>query len=218
MADEAAFFSFLESMLIRDEWACAGLSAGEGGNYKASNEFVLSTTVSSQPSADTWGAPQSVSSIFNTKHRLSRAERTSHAHVLARSLQATHIRRCITNDTYLRRLYLSPRHVMALFPTLSRELLPMMMPCSKRRSRNATSKSVRSTLVCREFELVDANGLRWRILLECSLANGCLHCRFLGGWTHFCRENKVATNDYIVFERSSAQSSEIFARVERAKA
>ena len=118
------------------------------------------------------------------------------------------VRRVITNNTYLRRLYLSPGQVLCLFPGLSTDFIPMTQ-----------SRQVRSLLkqkeTARDIDLETCDGRHWASILECVVVpSGHLHCRLVNGWSQLCRDNGVAVHDSVVFEMSASSPNEIAARIE----
>lgn len=119
------------------------------------------------------------------------------------------VRRTISNDTYLRRVYLSPEQALCLFPGLQ----PFSATATMARQVRA---SLRSKVTTQDVVLVTRDGRRWSSVFECVVStNGQLHCRLVNGWSQFCKDNGVAVHDSVVLESSSTNSNEIVAIVER---
>lgn len=209
-ADEAHFFSFLQTLLVDGGTIPLASAAGAGSDLEVVLPVSPHSPPASSPSSQGTAPPApSVSPRARRRPQPPRARRNSAIRALERRSHAKPVRRCITNETYLRRLYLSTRQVAALFSGLSHEMLATM-------GAGTSTKWPRTNAhVSREFELVDAGGARWPTLCECSLAQGKLHCRLVGGWASFCRANGVATKDDVVFERCRGRPGEIAVRVER---
>ena len=120
------------------------------------------------------------------------------------------VRRTITNNTYLRRLYLSPSQALSLFPGLSAGFAPMTQ------SRQVRSEIKHEETAHQVINLISSDGRHWSSVLECAVSlNGQLHCRLVKGWSQFCRDNGVAVYDSVVFEPATSKTNEIVARIER---
>jgi hypothetical protein len=118
------------------------------------------------------------------------------------------VRRRITNDTYLRRLYMPPDSVMRLFPSLSSKLLAMTETRPQRAPPPCLSQ---------DFMLSDPTGRSWRLTCDCKISSsGVLHCRLVGGWSCFCRDNNIAVQDEVVLVRGQGQSADITVCIDRA--
>ena len=119
------------------------------------------------------------------------------------------VRRPLSNETYLRRLHLSPEQAISLLPCLASSVLPV-----------ATSTEVRAKTkyydVRLEISLVNSSGQQWRAVCECVLSSKKkqLHCRLGEGWAQFCRDNGAAVHDVARMERSGAGSGQVQVRFE----
>jgi hypothetical protein len=119
------------------------------------------------------------------------------------------VRRRITNDTYLRRLYMPPDSVICLFPSLSSKLLEM----TALRSEQAHCKP---RYLSQDIVMTDATGRSWPVTCDCKLSSsGILHCRLIGGWSRFCRDNNVAVQDEVVLVRGCGRSADVTVHVDR---
>ena len=106
------------------------------------------------------------------------------------------VQRAISNDTYLRRLHLSPAQTMALLPGFAANLSCAAFPAARRRAEAAFT-DLRFGVT-----LVNSAGARWPAVYECVLsANGQLHCRLVGGWAAFCKANGVCLRDEVVLRQ-----------------
>lgn len=120
------------------------------------------------------------------------------------------ISRVISNDTYLRRLHLSPKQMVALVPCLRLILMPF-----------ATKPDLRARVdlkrVRRQINVVTEAGRSWHVVCECTLyANKKqLHCRLGPGWAQFCRDNCVTVNDTVVMERGCCRSEVVLVKIKR---
>lgn len=126
----------------------------------------------------------------------------------AQGAEAHQVRRVITNDTYLRRLYVPPQQTVALFPTLLHKFrLEAQLGQSNRK------KSVRFSYRVR---LVNEAGRHWSATCTCYVyIAGAQHCQLVDGWAHFCRDNNVQLGDTVVLKRSRACSTDIVVTVNR---
>lgn len=125
------------------------------------------------------------------------------------------LRRRITNDTYLRRLYMPPVDVITLFPSLSSKLL------SINEMRFQRCQRLQSELpgLIQDFVMTDASGKSWPVTCDCKmLSSGAMHCRLTGGWSRFCRDNNVAVHDEVVLTRCHERSVDVSVHVERRNA
>lgn len=114
------------------------------------------------------------------------------------------VRRTITNETYLRKLYLPFRKAKRLLSSL--ECTPMQ--CKTRRN----SKK----LVQRIIINILNNDRRWLVAFECALSfNRQIHCRFVEGWSSFCKDNGLCINDAVVFWPSATNDHEIRVQIEK---
>lgn len=217
-SEETVFIDFLESVLVRRGRNNAVISTNGDSNDDSSATQIISGVVLAQPSVDgccninVFHANHGDSMHIKKRPRV-RQNGTLRAH--GRRLQTKCVRRCITNDTYLRRLYLSQSQAAYLFPLVPFSL-PQAFPCTRDQDQKLTPV-LQTVLTSYKFELVDASGLQWETILEYSVTNGKSHCRLVGGWALFCRHNKVSIKDHIVFERLQGQSNNIFASIERNK-
>jgi B3 DNA binding domain len=122
------------------------------------------------------------------------------------------LKRCITNDTYLRRLYMPADQVTTLFPFLFSKLLAM----TEIRFKNCQRFHSQLSTLYHDFIMADANGRRWTVTCDCKMSSsGTLHCRLTRGWSQFCRDNNVAIHDDVVLVRGCGQSVDVNVYVDR---
>lgn len=114
------------------------------------------------------------------------------------------VRRQITNETYLRRLYMPPDSVTCLFPSISSKLLALRTATRSRRAQIQLSD------LNQEFIMTDSTGQSWSVTCNCSMSStGVLHCRLIGGWSRFCRDKNVSVQDEVVFVRGHGRPADI---------
>lgn len=158
-----------------------------------------------------------------TPNRKPRLQRKKQAHAsLPQSksepaVPCSAVRRPISNNTYLRRLHLSPTQTSHLVPSLAVQLDSVSKPHARRRLCRRVGVAV---IVARvKIELINKNGLHWPAVCECTLsARGQLHCRLANGWAAFCRDNEAVVSDHIVLTRGKVENAEILVNLERNKA
>jgi B3 DNA binding domain len=122
------------------------------------------------------------------------------------------VQRTITNSTYLRRLYLSPKQALDLFPGIARDFVPLKMT-RRQRALLSPHKSKH------DIVLVNADGQRWPSALECAVVtNGQLHCCLVDGWRRFCKDNAAAVHDVAVLKPCDGDVNEIMVLFERGAA
>ena len=120
------------------------------------------------------------------------------------------VRRVISNDTYLRRMHLSPEQTIALMPSLASSLLPV-----------ATKASVRARMsfkkVRHHVDMFDEAGQRWGVVLECVLSANKkqLHCRLGAGWAKFCKDNCAAVSDTVVMAHVTSGPENVLVKIEK---
>lgn len=204
------FFAFLEGMVAHGDDDASAMANRHLADYLAPSASASPVLSSDPVSADTVASPTPAATRPRTPSSGKRtgARRTSAVHKLARCRPpaSKRVHRPITNDTYLRRLHLSPLQAVTLFPPLSLEL-------QHAASTGTSKRRGDTTRLVREFELVGGDGTRWPATCECTVAHGKLHCRLVGGWSRFCRANGVRVKDTVVLERSGG---DLLVDVERA--
>lgn len=122
------------------------------------------------------------------------------------------LRRRITNDTYLRRLYMAPADVVTLFPFLASKLQAI----TKMRSQRCRRLQTQLPGLNHDFVMTDAIGRRWTVTCNCKISgSGILHCKLTGGWSCFCRENNVTIHDNVVLVQGYGLSADVHVYVDR---
>lgn len=119
------------------------------------------------------------------------------------------VRRCITNGTYLRRLYMPPDSVMHLFPSIYSKMLVAAATYSQRAQRKMARQ-------IQDITMTDTTGRRWSVTCDCKMSSsGTLYCRLTGGWSRFCRENHVTVDDDVVLMRDCGRFADVSVYVDR---
>lgn len=218
-SDEAVFFNFLESVFEPGGWDGACTSPSKGSDVDAYDTLIIPKEALPQSPSDGFCDHDAAGvHLVNSKplNKLPRKRQSNTKRAPKRCSRAISVRRCISNDTYLRRLYLSQSQAVALFPFVSHNLLQTPRPRLRGRSQKLTPTFGPIASHTHNLELVDEHGDKWPANFECSWANGKLYCLLAGGWAQFCRHNKVAVSDYVVLQRGQADSTLVFVRIERA--
>lgn len=144
------------------------------------------------------------------KHKLNRQRPVRFDH--CKPVHSRPVCRIISNDTYLRRLHLSPRQIIALVPSLASSLVPL-----------ATSRNQRHCVdinnLRRQVNIVNESGQSWTVVCECVLSANKkqLHCRMGPGWAQFCRDNSAAVYDKVVMMRDRCGLGNVLVQIEKKK-
>lgn len=119
--------------------------------------------------------------------------------------------RVISNDTYLRRMHLSPEQTVALLPSLAASLLPVATAPGKR-------AHVNFKVLRHQVNIVNDAGHHWVVLCECVLSANKkqLHCRLGAGWAQLCRDNRAAVGDTVVMMRVGDRSGHVLVKIDKA--
>lgn len=119
------------------------------------------------------------------------------------------VRRPLSNDTYLRRLHLSPEQAISLLPCLAPTVLPLATSTERRARLNFRGVNVR-------FKLVNESGRQWNAVCECVLSSDKkqLHCRFGGGWRQFCGDNGVCVHSTVILERIKSNPRHVLVKLQ----
>lgn len=125
-----------------------------------------------------------------------------------------HIVQCIlSNNTYLRRLYLSLTQAKILFPDLTNHLSAMSM------SRKQRSRAVALKKWSHKILLVNENGQCSHAVFDCIVSSKRqLHCRITQGWSQFCQALGVVVGNSIVIEPVQKCALVLLVRIERKSA
>ena len=122
--------------------------------------------------------------------------------------QRSHVRRYLSNVTYLRRLHLTSQQAVVIIPEL---VCQASLAASPKRSFKTSPPKTRTDII-----LANAAGQLWRATCESvTTPTGRISCRLLGGWAQFCRDNGVEVGDDVVLERGGECG--VLVRVEKGR-
>lgn len=212
---------FVDSLLASDStlytFEC---NADESTNASCYNHAIvdpeqqlLFTNGTTNASADTCSTTAIVRPAYSRDHVRQRTciQKKTTCNRNNRNRMQKCVRRTITNNTYLRRLYLSPVQAVYLIPGIKKGSTPITLSRKHRALVQEGSKNSRY-----DVDLVLSDGRRWASAFECVVsANGQLHCRLVNGWSRFCQDNGIAVHDSVVLEASNNSSNEIVVFIER---
>ena len=109
--------------------------------------------------------------------------------------------RKLTNSTYLRRMHLSKKDALGLFPEVNCSLEFIFRTNVTRRESSTPMK--KGLLVY----IHDIKGRRWPVVVECLRTAGQRHVRFNKGWAEVCSANRISVGMCVRLARWKEESS-----------
>lgn len=107
----------------------------------------------------------------------------------------------LTNTTYLRRIHLSRKDAVGLFPEVQRNMQSVFTKETKPRALLNNFKLGTS------ITIQDVKGRRWPVVLECLRTAGQRHIRFNNGWAEMCSTNGLSVGKCVRLDRWEQTSS-----------